>query len=905
MANPKTPNLGLNKIDRSSPTTTYFDLEKYIDQNADSVDEFAGRVNAAIEHAGERLDTMKRQDVVLNAGMQILNAQRRATFSLSGIKGRTLVNRLGRNGSLDSKTNLGEFQVDLFVETTDKVQGTGSIKVTLETGEVNGAGFIGSIDYLSGKYYIVVANVKNVNATNGYIGLAQPVVLSNLITDRTKWSTAFFRFNSATNHTSNLDFAVRGLGGQSVLFDAARIYEISKDAYDEIPNLTPEQVAEKYPYVDSVQPVRNPYAIRYGENLLPPFYEASFRTKESDIIGPYTYVQTAESTDAWTRLLVNVLPQTDYTLSFSTLNGKGKMAVFSADEQTILLNYGQGVRTFNSGNVTQLAVYISGLAGDVDTIINPMLNVGRTAKPFKPREDSMLALQTDLYADPLRGANADEVFEKDGQYFKLAKWKRVVLDETISGLGASSFTGFKVVAMNISGGLPSTDLVTKYDGKVLSQKTTAFTTGDMAALESDSRLRISISNTDSGWGDTNRQQIFDSVVAGRTAYQLTPAFGSVIAVNSVLLNGVPYNNWSLSGSIVTLEVAPPAGTHVTINYISGYTPTADEIKAYFMGWRMFDGNTNEAYTGTGIKSWNSIMHYGTPTYATTTLPTTAAPGFITPYQLVYQLATPTVEPIVSEGMLTFNEGDNQIEVGTGIVVRENAKPSKDNNNVWNIGNPVANSTSQGFKYKAKGIMSIYKNSIPDVRWTIAVTPQYGALAQIQNSLFDPSAAYSTTYLMLDKSPIVPFIGSYAANEKAMLEELTDVVQQNTTAVSVLMNKKADKDSPGWITPTLLNGWVNYGSNDAVAGFYKDSDGMVYIRGTVKSGVVGGPNEQCTVFILPPGYRPSNYIGFATVANNGTADVAGRLNVDDGGRVIAKTGGNTWFGINIPPFLAEK
>ena len=30
MSEPKTPNLGLNKIDRSSPSTTYFDLDKYL-----------------------------------------------------------------------------------------------------------------------------------------------------------------------------------------------------------------------------------------------------------------------------------------------------------------------------------------------------------------------------------------------------------------------------------------------------------------------------------------------------------------------------------------------------------------------------------------------------------------------------------------------------------------------------------------------------------------------------------------------------------------------------------------------------------------------------------------------------------------------------------------------------------
>ncbi|SHN74545.1 Phage tail fibre repeat-containing protein [Paenibacillus sp. ov031] len=39
MNEPKTPNLGLNKIDRSSPSTTNFDLDKYLDQNWEKVDE--------------------------------------------------------------------------------------------------------------------------------------------------------------------------------------------------------------------------------------------------------------------------------------------------------------------------------------------------------------------------------------------------------------------------------------------------------------------------------------------------------------------------------------------------------------------------------------------------------------------------------------------------------------------------------------------------------------------------------------------------------------------------------------------------------------------------------------------------------------------------------------------------
>jgi 5-methylthioribose kinase len=39
MNEPKTLNLGLNKIDRSSPSTTYFDLDKYLDQNWEKIDE--------------------------------------------------------------------------------------------------------------------------------------------------------------------------------------------------------------------------------------------------------------------------------------------------------------------------------------------------------------------------------------------------------------------------------------------------------------------------------------------------------------------------------------------------------------------------------------------------------------------------------------------------------------------------------------------------------------------------------------------------------------------------------------------------------------------------------------------------------------------------------------------------
>ena len=39
----------------------------------------------------------------------------------------------------------------------------------------------------------------------------------------------------------------------------------------------------------------------------------------------------------------------------------------------------------------------------------------------------------------------------------------------------------------------------------------------------------------------------------------------------------------------------------------------------------------------------------------------------------------------------------------------------------------------------------------------------------------------------------------------------------------------------WITPTLLNGWVNFGSGFAGVSFYKDQLGHVHVRGAVSGG----------------------------------------------------------------------
>lgn len=569
----------------------------------------------------------------------------------------------------------------------------------------------------------------------------------------------------------------------------------------------------KYPYVDSIQPVRNPYVIRYGDNLAPTLFEGSVESS-TKVLSEYSAIvkATGSTIVEYRSELIPAIPNTKYTLRAKiTLNGLEKydgvyVDVLGYDESGLYVLDTPGTSVSGTGTGTDIFATPANIKTMEVRIVAPQdaavgdyvieditLNLGTTAKTHKAREDCIFALQTDLYSDPVTGVNADEVFEKNGQYFRLAKWNRKVLDGSINWVGSFPFTGFKSVRYPLTNVVVRSAIGVKYDGKILNEYG-GTDAPDKVTVDNDNAY-VWISNADSGWGDN-------------------------------------------------------------------YTPTADEIKAYFMGWVLYNGEavgdnptTKGPYNGTGTKWWVRRTSSRGWADATNICPTTIAAEY-TPYQLVYRLATPTVEPIVSEGKLTFNEGENQVEVGTGIVVRESVKPFQNPSN----GNTVINSTSPGqesskVKYSVERFLTVYKSSLPDNSvWEHNINDPYAfgrdRLFMTGGINYAPLATYSVTYLMLDKSPIVPFTGSYAANEKAMLQELTDSVQQNATAVSVLMNKKVDKDAPGWISPTLLNGWVNRNTGFDAPLSYRKIEGLgVQVRGIIQLGTTG------VVFSLPNGYRP--------------------------------------------------
>jgi hypothetical protein len=92
----------------------------------------------------------------------------------------------------------------------------------------------------------------------------------------------------------------------------------------------------------------------------------------------------------------------------------------------------------------------------------------------------------------------------------------------------------------------------------------------------------------------------------------------------------------------------------------------------------------------------------------------------------------------------------------------------------------------------------------------------------------------------------------------------------------------------WVSPTLLNSWVNWGSPYQGLQYRKVGD-IVHLRGLVKFGTVA-----TTIFTLPSGFRPPADLMYLTL---GDGAAVARFDVKSSGNVDHVSGSNTAFGIN--------
>ncbi|MFE4201175.1 hypothetical protein [Aneurinibacillus aneurinilyticus] len=694
-----------------------------------STNDYNNTEKAKVQEHGERLqyhdqrltvieDEMGEADPIpatLKPGIQTITADRTTPFNVSSIKGRTLVNLLGRDGNCEDISKWKAFQGTVVTDSTNKTVGNNGIKLTITSSTFATATSITKINGKAGKYYLAVVDARNGNGTdaNFYISNTPTPKGTHYTTDTMKFNTVWRAYAPTTDFSGEFIVQVNGTANQYAYFDAIRLYEITAAEYAALDNMTPEQIAAKYPYVDDVKPVRNPYAIRYGKNLLPPFTEWALHAN-AKIVTPYKLMLEASGDEQWSTVDIKVIPGQTYTLSM-VRNGKVSIhdnapvkPISLYTEQTN--TNGTLTATFTATATGVIRIHLFNANGTTGTFTfeKPMLNIGDTALPFEPQNNDYVFYDTVLHSN-VDGTVRDELFYRDGQPRKLKRIEVPLLAGHLPWEMGNDATGFKQVRWKYAGdGVPGSGIVVKHDGKIIPQGST-LNVPDTHAVSADGYVYVSIADTDSGWGEN-------------------------------------------------------------------YTPSEGEIKAYFNGWRMYQQDKPvQPYDGTGTRAWAKIdSRTGTHIEGsgTTTLPTQSHEYWYTPYRLIYQLAQPVEVPVTSEGKITLHESTNVLEVGTGVVIREKANVQLYNNEYF------INGTGMPLSNRVDKFISSYKNETLDLLWTTGNTetvdiPKIGLVyKKVSPAYYDPTAAYSVTYLVLDRyaftAPLIDLQGEYAKTVAGVL-----------------------------------------------------------------------------------------------------------------------------------------
>ena len=99
---------------------------------------------------------------------------------------------------------------------------------------------------------------------------------------------------------------------------------------------------------------------------------------------------------------------------------------------------------------------------------------------------------------------------------------------------------------------------------------------------------------------------------------------------------------------------------------------------------------------------------------------------------------------------------------------------------------------------------------------------------------------------------------------------------------------------GWLAPTFQNSWVNVGGGTEPVQYFKDQNGVVYIKGQTVGGLSG-----TVVFTLPAGYRPQGLVRAIGVTSIGPTIMP--VEIATNGEVSILTSVALWGSFNTISF----
>ncbi|MFD0679951.1 MULTISPECIES: hypothetical protein [unclassified Paenibacillus] len=673
----------------------------------------------------------------LNYGLQTVNADQAGPIDLSA-RGRTLVNLLGRDGNFEMDSNgdgiadgfsvLSVSGTSLFSLSPDAKFGTKSQKLA-SSGYSNIKKDLVNID--SSKTYLISVWMKVDNGGSVEFRLykdSTSYISPGTVTTQ-GYQLKYLKFaGSYFNGGTEKSLRLYQHTSFAAYFDGISIYEISAADYakiDDDPEFTGDKLAAKFPYTESIANVNGLYVTKSGKNLLPPFNEWTLHAN-SVVVEPYKLTLNATAQYQSSTSTIPALPSQTYTLTMSTTQSVSIYA-FDKDDVSLSTIYNQmynGAITFTTPpNTAKFSVNLfNHSATGTFTFTSPMLNLGSIAAPFEPKSDQYIYVPNQQLASNVDGSVYDMLYKMGNKYYKETRFKRMDLTGSLAWSYTKRTAGHVALYTPITNNLAGNSFTAvKYDGKIV-KFDNSLMNPDVATIDNvNGSFYVTAPSSDTGWGED-------------------------------------------------------------------YTPTQAEIKAYFYGWRMYDGvNPANLYTG-GTKYWYYIDASGNPFGGTDVLPTTLAPQSDKgrkPYKLQYQLATSTIEEIAVEGDIALHEGGNQIEVGSGIIVREKANPQLVAG-TYKIND--GNTPLTLLKYRSLDILSVNKGLLQAKGSKIYDSFYKLHRYEVTSADYDPTADYYVTYIALDQYNITcsPTDVSilYGANMATVVSNLAQDLAGNTTKDSV-------------------------------------------------------------------------------------------------------------------------